>query len=423
MADIKALLKINDVGNGEMIAFTTNVNSNNLSLKSNSNSFKDVIDSFSDENVNYGGAVGTPLGITTIANMRFGVENSNGVRSDNYLGIDLGYTDANSQKSVILTIEGQDLISFAIHFDQLRGQYPTDYSWVDINGNTHYVTGNTSNVISFEQDAGYGQIIITFNDWSLPNTSIGITYVEDIEIDIKLNKQWIIDFETQQQLTPDASQINYNVIANTGAINLKDIDNTLYRRASRGHLNTYIFTLELYINNNLLDSHITNQSPFYASNNTMQLQLTNMLDRWNKIIVPEKTYNYTSTYTIMLDVLEYCYPDKTRAQIQATQDSYLWDEYVTNTLTLRDVLTGTVTNGFTLKEGTALEQLNKICQATQIYGILLPNGNLRFFSARPILCSKQKQRLGVYSIPFKHQTKVLDYDILVANRYEEVEFK
>lgn len=427
MAEIKAYLKINDVGNGELISFTSDEISNNLSLAPYSNSYKDVIENFSADNMNFGGAKGTPIGITTINDLRFGVEDSNGVRSNNYNGIDLGYTDSNGYKRIVITIEGQDIIAFAIYFDKLRGQYPTNYIWTSIDGVAHSVHGNTSDVINFEQVAGYGTTTIVFGDWALPNTSIGITYIENVEIDMTLNKQWIKRFVTQSQLTSDGSQISYGILANTGSISLKDIDNKLYNRATMGHLNTYLFTLDLEVNNNRIASHITNQSPYYSNERVLELTLTNVVDRWNKIEVAEKVY---STQTTLLDVLAYILTyiidnssindNKTFLNDNATMCVDIREDDTIHLVSTYSILSNIIIPPFTLNKGSVVEQINKVCMVAEMYCIEDDDGNPIFYQSRPIVSSSL---LNSLDIPFKDQTKVLDYDILVNNRFEDVEIE
>lgn len=430
MANIKGILKINDVGNGVIESYTTSIQTNNLSKVPQSTNILSFVENLTSENKNYGGAIGTPIGITKISDMRFGVLDSNNVRSEQYKGVDFGYTNANGVFNLTITIVGTDIINFKIYFDKLRGQYPTDYTWYDIDNNAHVVTGNTSDEISFTQRAGYGTTIIVFSQWALPNTMIGITFIENIEIDMYLDKQWIISYETQSQKTNDASELIYGPLANTGKILLKDINDKLYENAKMGYLNVNLFSLELYLNNKLFQYHISTDSPYYSSNNTLQLQLSNDIYKWNDITVPEMSFSNPQS---MYDVLDYILDQYEENYINnvvfdtlyfvkdvssvPTNDRYIISTHLQNIKVAQD-------RPFTLKEDTLINQLKKFCTTMSLNCYMDDNNKLHFSSSRPILDYIDENDYllnGIIDIPYNKQINKLEYDMLVSNRFDDVE--
>ena len=414
MADVRAILKINDEGNGVLESFTSSIQTNNMSLKPYSTDILSVVNSFSQDNKNYGGAIGTPIASTTIGNLRFGVEDSNGVRSEQYKGLDFGYTNSSGILNLTLTIVGTDIISFTIVFDPLRNQYPIDYTWVDVEGTTHNVSGNTSNELTFEQPAGYGTTTITFSQWALNNTMVGITYIENVEIDLFLNKQWIDNFESYTQYTSDGKVPNFTPIANTGRIVLKDVDNSLQRRAELGHLNTNVFSLELYLNSALIQEHISTDTPYYSGNNTITIELTNELEKWNSIVVPEHTFSSGRMYDVLKYILDFYEVDYIN---KISTNEYV---IVDNTpMFISTLLTMTSFSNITLKEGTIMEQVAKVCTTLLLNCFVNDNGVVCFRSARPT--KSPINLVKTTDIPFEKQYSKFEYDILVKNSYYEVE--
>ena len=109
MARINAILKINELGNGILENFDTSQNSNNVSYTPYSNSFLEFINDANISNKTYG-ATGTLFGLTnTIGDLRFGVVDNNGVRSENYKGMMLGYTNNSNIFLCELIVTGQDI--------------------------------------------------------------------------------------------------------------------------------------------------------------------------------------------------------------------------------------------------------------------------------------------------------------------------
>ena len=433
MANIKAVLRINDDGNGVIESWITSDKTNNLSQYPHQDNITTFATSQTTANRDYPGGLATALGSVRVGDLSLGITQANNTKSESYTGLNFGYTDSNSNYNLTFLITGTDIISFAIHFDPLRNQYPVNYTWWDSNGDEHIVTGNTSNVIRFENMlAGYGTKRIMFTKWSRANYSIGITYIENLPIDVFLNKQWIMSMKTQSQKTSNPDQIEYRAIANTGEIVLRDYKNELYNKAQLGYLNVYVFNLELYINNKLLQTHISNQSPYYAEDGTLQIQLTNKLDYWNKTEVPNISFNATTLYDVLHKLFEYdLRSDGTRSYTVNEVDEMLSSDMLDTDVngdyfetSVIEKLMNINIPSFTLKKGTLLQQMEKVCVSAQLQCYIDDNGNIKFVNARPLhdFNSLAHRKAQTIIIPYNKQYSVLNYDMLTANRYDSVEF-
>lgn len=423
MASINGILRINDQGNGVIDSFTSSINSNNLSKYPFSPFLNGFVNNLTREDDLYGGAIGTPIGNTTIGNLRFGVVDNYLNRTESYRGLDYGFTNSNGVLNLELTIIGTDVISFKIRFDISRNQYPTDYTWYDIDNVEHVVTGNTSNEITFQQRAGYGTTRIVFSQWALANTSVGITFIESVELDLYLDKLQIMDFESQTQEKSDVRNIQYGALANTGSIELKDVDNRILENAKMGYLNTYIFTLDLYMNNKLFVKHITNQSPYYDGDKTIKLQLTNEIDKWNQVQIPSLIFQNTNLYDVFVTIMMTYDSELTSNEIDIMLRNYI-DYMQRNGYTTYDSIKSYMQdiniNAFTLKADSMANQIKKICTVAQLCCYVDDNGLITFDTARP-KDSRQSEYTSL-RITKAEEVSNLDYDILVSNRYDDVEF-
>lgn len=420
MASIKAILKINENGNGIIESVTTNVETNNISAIPYATDLTSWFLNQTSQNQTYRGATINVLGSgAKYGSAKYGLKKtSDNQYTDSYLGL-MFPMPSQLQNNFTITIVGTDVLSFNIHFDNSMGQYPTSYSvYSSISGDTDTFT-SSDNVIEVNNLlAGHGTTIITITSWNLSNAPIGITFFENVEIDMEMDKSWIDEFETQVQKTSDGESIQYGVLANTGSITLRDKDKSLLEKSKMGYLGVYLFTLELYVNNRLLQTHISNSAPYFTSNYTMKFELSNKVEKFQNTYLNLSYSNQESAYDILEDIA------RSFADFDIEYDQILYFDSTLNT----DVEEGIehyldffrVPSGETFSiEGNAIELINKIFNAFGLNAYFLDNRNsLRVVGARPI----QFSNWGVINIPYQKQFSDFDYSILVTNRYDRVFF-
>lgn len=420
MASIKAILRINENGNGVIESVTTNVETNNISAIPYATDLTSWFLNQTSQNQTYRGATINVLGSgAKYGSAKYGLKKtSDNQYTDSYLGL-MFPIPSQLQNNFAIIIVGTDVLSFNIHFDNSMGQYPTSYSvYSSISGDTDTFT-SSDNVIEVNNLlAGHGTTIITITSWNLSNAPIGITYFENVEIDMEMDKSWIDEFETQVQKTSDGESIQYGLLANTGSITLRDKDKTLLEKSKMGYLGVYLFTLELYVNNRLLQTHISNSAPYFTSNYTMKFELSNKVEKFQNTYLNLSYSNQESAYDILEDIA------RSFADFDIEYDQILYFDSTLNT----DVEEGIehyldffrVPSEETFSiEGNAIELINKIFNAFGLNAYFLDNRNsLRVVGARPI----QFSNWGVINIPYQKQFSDFDYSILVTNRYDRVFF-
>lgn len=423
MASIRAVLKINEQGNGIIESVTTNVETNNVSAIPYATDVTNWFLNQTTQNKNYDGAYIDVLGSgVKYGSTKYGLRKFPTTQYKNkYLGL-MFPCPSDLQNDFTITIVGTDVLSFNIRFDYVMWQRPTSYTvYSSISGTTTSYT-NEDNVIRISNLlAGHGTTIITITGWALQNKPIGITYFENVELDIYMDKYWINSFETQTQKSSDGESIQYGVLANTGSITLndkRDIDGKpiLLEKSKMGYLNMYLFTLDLYINNRMLQSHISNSAPYFTDNYTMKFELANDIEKFKNDNI---SLSYPPTYTaweILHDILS-GYDD---IMIKGNPMLLWTSNGDVETVVAQYLSSIEIPNGESLSlEGNVLDIVNKFCSAFGLNAYFEDDGkSLVFSSARPRKVSGE----AVINIPYEKQYSDFDYSILTMNRYDRVFF-
>lgn len=417
MASIKAILKINENGNGIIESVTTNVETNNISAIPYATDLTSWFLNQTSQNQTYEGATLNVLGSgAKYGSAKYGLKKtSDNQYTDSYLGL-MFPMPSQLQNNFTITIVGTDVLSFNIHFDNSMGQYPTSYTvYSSISGDTDTFT-SSDNVIEISNlMAGHGTTIITITSWKLPNVPIGITFFENVEIDMEMDKSWIDEFETQVQKTSDGESIQYGVLANTGSITLKDKDKSLLEKSKMGYLGVYLFTLEIYVNGRLLQTHISTSAPYFVDNYTMKFELSNEVEKFQNTYLNLSYDHEESAYEILGDIYSELgiSEDWSNMIYYDSQSGQNLQEYLPDYLEFFKIPIGET---LTI-EGNALEILNKFCNAFGLNGIFDDN-NIYLCCARPRKTASQY----IINIPYQKQFSDFDYSILVTNRYDRVFF-
>lgn len=416
MASIKAILKINENGTGAIESVTSNVITNNVSTLKYANDLTSWFTNQSASNKNFQGAIVNVVGVSKFGSAKYGVKKvSDNTYTNEYNGL-MFPTPNQISGNLKLTIVGMDVLAFNIHFDNAMGQYPTSYSvYSSLTGKT-ITYSNTNNIVKIRDlVTGRGRTEITFLSWYLPNVPIAIRYFENVEIDIEMDKYWIDEFETQTQKTSDGEAIQYGALANTGSITLKDKNAILLEKAKLGYFDMYLFTLELYVNNRLLQTHISTSAPYFTDNSTMKFELTNDIVKFQDKYYNESFSSGYNVYEIIGDIFSSYDFDVEYADMLAwTPDGNVSID-VGSYLSCFEVPSQET---FAI-EGSVLEVTNKICNAFGLQVYFDDGGSkLIFTSARPRMASNEI----IINVPYQKQYSDFDYSILTVNRYDRVFF-
>lgn len=415
MADLRVIFKINEYGNGVVNSITSNAPQNNISKYPYSTMLTRK-EEYVTPDAKYEGYV---LGVSTFE--------SDQVIDEAYPGYMFSaVTDNDGNCELVVELYGNDILSLIFTFDAFLGQYPTNYRVLDSNGIETYYTNNTANpyIISITKLVAGANTTkkITFYRWSKPNYNVLIKDIESIEVDIELNKHFIKELEYTSQMSSDGTSISYGILANTGKITINDYNGEVYKSAKLGYLDAYVYNLYSYLNGNQIQQNISVDAPFYSQENQLEINLTNNISNWNSVNFNERTYGTgTNLYQVLLDamrILGYSDSDVELMTNNIINVSYIGGGITNNEeLSVKGYLQSITFDECTIDKTNVADILNSICTVAQLFIYADNEGNIKFANARPLASSSEETLL----ISYKNQRTHLEYDMVVANRYDSAE--
>lgn len=415
MADLRVIFKINEYGNGIVNSITSNAPQNNISKYPYSTMLTRK-EEYVTPDAKYEGYV---LGVSTFE--------SEQVIDEAYPGYMFSaVTDNDGNCELVVELYGNDILSLIFTFDAFLGQYPTNYRVLDSNGIETYYTNNTANpyIISITKLVAGANATkkITFYRWSKPNYNVLIKDIESIEVDIELNKHFIKELEYTSQMSSDGTSISYGILANTGKITINDYNGEVYKSAKLGYLDAYVYNLYSYLNRNQIQQNISIDAPFYSQENQLEINLTNNISNWNSVNFNERTYGTgTNLYQVLLDamrILGYSDSDVELMTNNIINVSYIGGGITNNEeLSVKEYLQSITFDECTIDKTNVADILNSICTVAQLFIYADNEGNIKFANARPLASSSEETLL----ISYKNQRTHLEYDMVVANRYDSAE--
>lgn len=409
MATIKAVLELSDEKTGGRISdiqfnageSKSNI-TNNISVIKKSTSINSVqlgyLKKNNGEKVNL---IGTYL-TASIGNAKY---------NNSYSGLIFGASTYSGNFNLQLDIYGVDLFQVKIYFDKATNQYPTEYQITNYDGTKsgiitesnygeEFNADECSIIFSFSVTSDYTKPqSIKFYNWKQPNTQVSITYIEALTTNIELHLDHIDNIESTNELTSDLESNNYGLLANTGSLVINDYDEVFYNYVKNEYFKFENLKVKMYYNEKLVQEHIVENSDYINETKLLKLDLTNKIEKWqnSKKETGDISFNGENR---LYDILEEIF------SLSELNES-LYDIDLDNTLTNKVIVEGEeidmyeyfhriiVPNSFTLKSDTFYNQLVKVCEITQTYFNVNDNGELKFYSARPIMFSSEENNILV----------------------------
>ena len=171
------------------------------------------------------------------------------------------------------------------------------------------------------------------------------------------------------------------------------------------------------INDKEIQHHITVDSPYYNNKNLLELDLTNSLSQWDNIKFSGFTYEFVETlYGVLTNIL------KKNLSLELSIDGML-DTVInigSEDVTVKQYLERIIVEDVEVVESSLREAVDKICNIALLQVIENDNGEIKFISARPLATQDELDTAKV--IPLRMQKSDFEYEILLSNKYEDVDF-
>lgn len=186
-------------------------------------------------------------------------------------------------------------------------------------------------------------------------TDIRIKIKKNNGEDLELGKEWIDDLTVLSQSSSNPSDINYEMLASSGSIDLRDLDGELEHYIKTGEIDDSSLPIQIYINDNYLQKFVTSDNTYSKVNQKLQLALTDSLSNWDTLIYDGKTLsrNEIDAYNLLCEVL-----------IDFGYSEFDIDDMISKNskIILQNI---TIAKPY-LKKDTYRNTINKFCQLAQL---------------------------------------------------------
>lgn len=211
-----------------------------------------------------------------------------------------GIVPSNKQYSVKLTFtNATSLKDIVIYGDTEVGQFPTK---AIIDGTRTIYSDDAKWAINMQAEKDTHTI--EFLEWNRANYNACISNIRVMLRYFDLDRGWIDSVESLSQTTSDPSSIQYGVLANSGSANLRDIDGELKDLIVDEVIPNSNVPVELFVNGNKVQCHITTDSDYVEEDKMLKLNLENRLKFLDTLKFQGAPYQeYQSAYSLLSYIL------------------------------------------------------------------------------------------------------------------------
>lgn len=428
MADILVRLSINENRDSKAIGSVVINNpnaTNNISLGSNTsgeleNNYNTAflgseVLSFGSEGVLYFNSSGYLANSKN--NIAGNLQDANNPRAY-YFGV----TNENGEYEITLTIikdvNSVDLDSIVIVGDEIAEQYPIE-AYID-GAETPITNTNTTWNIFF--DKLQATHTIRFTKWNRENYNAILTHIRVMfkYIDIINN---LNNLSSIAQTTPDARELNYGVIANTGKMEVIDTNGEIKQLITDGILSKSNVPIDVIVNGETIQKHISDDSDYNTADNTFSVYLTNQLNSLDILKYKGLSYPETemSLYEILKDVMKTLlgssFTENYLNQMLSNYCVYKYNDMILE-FKISSYLQSIKVKYPMIEYGkTYREVLNEICTIAQLRLFINKYNQYEFVSARPLLLLNDDP----YRITKDFVMDDIKTDVIIRNKYDGIE--
>lgn len=325
-----------------------------------------------------------------------------------------GIVPSNKEYTVTLTFSNAtSLKDIVILGDTVANQFPTE---AIIDGTTTIYSDDPKWVINLGTESSTHTI--QFTKWNRANYNACLAWIRVTLKYLDLDKGWIDKFESNAQSTGDASAINYGVLANSGSADIRDLDGELQDLIVDGVLPVSQVPIEVYVNGNKIQEHITNDSDYEDENKILNMPLTNKILKWDKLSYNGRDLTKNeNAFTIFSEIMTSLGFNSTEINNMTSKNIV----YGSNNLvgTVKQYLQSiTIPYSYLVKD-SYIKTINKICELAQLYLYFDNNNNPILLSARPTAI--QSEINNGMSISKALRIDNLKKSIILKNKYDGVD--
>lgn len=326
------------------------------------------------------------------------------VPNDKKYSVKLTFTGATALKDII------------VYGDTVVGQFPTK---AIIDETTTIYSDDAKWAINMQTEAE--EHTIEFVEWNRANYNACISNIRVTMQYFDLDKGWIDSVESLAQATSDPSSIQYGMLANSGSVKLRDLDGELKDLIVDGVIPKSNVPIELIVNGNKTQSHVTESVDYDTVDKILSFSLTNSIANFDR---QYEGLTYSTFISKTRTLKDYLYQvlisfgyDSEEIYYMLNTDMYLGGYTVR---TVSDYLEKIkVSYGF-LNRQTYREAINAICEVAQLWCFEDNNGKLKFINARPQVYYHPRQVVKISQHQLISQPS---YNLIVNNELNNVQYQ
>lgn len=225
---------------------------------------------------------------------------------------------------------------------------------------------------------------------------------------IEVNKGFVSDLSSLIQSTSDPSILNYEILANSGKLDIVDSDKRIKNLIEQKGINAYSIGVDVYINNTKKQEHIVETLDYDVDESVFSMSLTNKVK-----ILEDEIYSYpVRTNVSLYDIIvEYTGNNITggilydfgftQENIEKELNKTISATYENEYLTVKRYLKAIIIPFIKYDNQTKTGILNDISEISQINFIIDDSGELRIVSMRPVVAMNELNSKAIH-IPTKN---------------------
>lgn len=342
-----------------------------------------------------------------------------------------GAVPPSGEYSVKLTFKGtENLKDIIVYGDQVANQFPTE---AIIDGKTTIYSDDYRWAINLGTESETHTI--EFTKWNRPNYNACLTRIMVMMRYFPVDKKsGLKSVESLAQSTTQPDNIYYGVMFNDGSAEIVDVGGEIDDMVRDGVIPNSNVPLQLFINGNQVQTHLTTNSNYNAYSKTLNVELSNEEERLLRIVPMEKADNVNTpsnnlqTYIrgLLINANREKWADLEGQELLAKAQEVLSSEFTIDPATNQPISIYGYANKIRITEGTYYKEadsvknnIDEICNIMQLSFVQGADGVWKFVSNRPVFFDESK----VIRVPRNVCQTRLNFDLLQPVKYENVKYK
>lgn len=342
-----------------------------------------------------------------------------------------GAVPPSGEYSVKLTFKGTaNLKDIIVYGDTTANQFPTE---AIIDGKTTIYSDDYRWAINLGTESETHTI--EFTKWNRPNYNACLTRIMVMMRYFPVDKKsGLKSVESLAQSTTQPDNIYYGVMFNDGSAEIVDVGGEIYDMVRDGVIPNSNVPVQLFVNGNQIQTHLTTNSNYNAYSKTLSVELSNEEERLSRIVPMEKAdyvnapSNNLQTYirSLLINANRDKWSDLQGVELLNKSQEVLSAELTLDATTKQPIsiyeYAGKikVVNGTYYKESDSVKNnIDEICNIMQLSFVQGADGIWKFVSNRPVFFNADK----VIRVPRSVCQTRLNFDMLNPVKYENVKYK